>query len=395
MASTAASTTSGRITIPGPPPRGASSTERCLSRANSRMSRTSNAQSPRSSPLPVRLKPSGPGKASGKRVRTLAVQGPLDPRPPWPAATSAVTTAPSGSPASGRATFLWFGRLRVRALGRLLRADLRRRVCDQPAGGDLDLRHHLPGEGQVEGASLRGRHLQHVTRTEVLNRPHLAKQLALRGLHPQTDQIRVVELLGILRRRQGRARYVETQTAQGLGRITVRHPLDLGQQQPLHLALEPPPELPPAGFIRARAVGDHALRLFGKALAPHQPANPMGADDRGQANPGAAAHCGSSPEPQASAEASPSPPAASALSAAAASSASRRRSSASRRRSCAFALGWLFLVCSRRSRGGISSASLKKRATRSLGTAPWLSQCFTRSSLMTRRSACSRGSMGL
>src|SRR5271163_747847 len=71
-ASTARPSTSGFITMPGPPPAGVSSTERCLSMAKLRISTTSSAQAPDAKALPARLPPSGPGNMSGKMVRTLA-----------------------------------------------------------------------------------------------------------------------------------------------------------------------------------------------------------------------------------------------------------------------------------------------------------------------------------
>src|SRR5690348_4117007 len=72
-ASSAASTTSGRITIPAPPPNGVSSTVLCLSVAKLRMSEVSSRHSPFSKALPARLCPSGPGNISGNRVSTRAV----------------------------------------------------------------------------------------------------------------------------------------------------------------------------------------------------------------------------------------------------------------------------------------------------------------------------------
>ena len=61
----AAATTSGRSTIPAPPPAGVSSTLRCLSVAKSRMFRVSSDQIPSSSARPAKLAPSGPGNMSG------------------------------------------------------------------------------------------------------------------------------------------------------------------------------------------------------------------------------------------------------------------------------------------------------------------------------------------
>src|SRR3954471_17355893 len=77
-ASSAASTTSGRITIPAPPPNGVSSTLLCLSVAKLRTSEVSSRHRPFSKALPARLCPSGPGNISGNRVSTRAVQGPCD-----------------------------------------------------------------------------------------------------------------------------------------------------------------------------------------------------------------------------------------------------------------------------------------------------------------------------
>src|SRR5215467_13088294 len=68
------SSTSGRITMPGPPPNGASSTVRCLSRAKSRMSTVSRRQIPSAKALPASEQPSGPGNISGNNVITVAVQ---------------------------------------------------------------------------------------------------------------------------------------------------------------------------------------------------------------------------------------------------------------------------------------------------------------------------------
>src|SRR5882724_3674372 len=70
----AAAATSARITMPGPPPADVSSTERCLPRPCSRMSRTSSCQRFFSSALPSSEMPSGPGNISGKRVRMVADQ---------------------------------------------------------------------------------------------------------------------------------------------------------------------------------------------------------------------------------------------------------------------------------------------------------------------------------
>src|SRR3546814_9415511 len=71
----AASITSGRMTMPAPPPNGVSSTVRCLSRAWQRMSTVSTAHSPASNALPASDAPSGPGNISGNSVSTTARHG--------------------------------------------------------------------------------------------------------------------------------------------------------------------------------------------------------------------------------------------------------------------------------------------------------------------------------
>src|SRR5262244_1356476 len=119
----AASITSARITMPGPPPNGVSSTERCLSRAKSRMSTVSSDQIPASSALPASEWPSGPGNISGKIVSTLARQ-----------------------PAIAALALL---------LRRRLAAGLGRRVDHQPPARDIDDRHRLAGEGHREAAAVR------------------------------------------------------------------------------------------------------------------------------------------------------------------------------------------------------------------------------------------------
>src|SRR5690554_5774769 len=73
-ASTAAATTSARITMPGPPPAGVSSTERCRSVAKSRISTASRVHFRVSSARPASDTPSGPGNISGKSVSTVADQ---------------------------------------------------------------------------------------------------------------------------------------------------------------------------------------------------------------------------------------------------------------------------------------------------------------------------------
>ena len=70
-ASIARASTSARITMPGPPPAGVSSTRRCLSVACSRMS-TLERPEPGRQRLAGEAQPSGPGNISGKIVSTVA-----------------------------------------------------------------------------------------------------------------------------------------------------------------------------------------------------------------------------------------------------------------------------------------------------------------------------------
>src|SRR5260221_714591 len=99
-ASTARASTSARITMPGPPPAGVSSTERCLSLACARISTASRLQRLAASALPARLKPSGPGNISGKMVRTVARHMLLNPA----RAANSVLPSPlwGGSPAEAQ-----------------------------------------------------------------------------------------------------------------------------------------------------------------------------------------------------------------------------------------------------------------------------------------------------
>ena len=63
------------MTIPGPPPKGVSSTVRCLSRAKSRMSTVSSTHLPSDSACPASECASGPGNISGNSVMARAVHG--------------------------------------------------------------------------------------------------------------------------------------------------------------------------------------------------------------------------------------------------------------------------------------------------------------------------------
>src|SRR5471032_1436597 len=63
---------SGFITMPAPPPKGASSTVPWRSLANRLMSTVDSSHVPSCNALPARLSPSGPGNISGKSVSAVA-----------------------------------------------------------------------------------------------------------------------------------------------------------------------------------------------------------------------------------------------------------------------------------------------------------------------------------
>src|SRR5476651_718766 len=127
-ASIAAMATSARITMPGPPPAGVSSTVRCLPSPCSRMSRTSRFQRFFSSALPRSETPSGPGNISGNRVRTVADQL-LD-------MVCAVIV-------------LWHRN-------------------NKETLGDINHRHGFAGEGQVHAVAVGALQFDHVTGAEIV-----------------------------------------------------------------------------------------------------------------------------------------------------------------------------------------------------------------------------------
>ena len=71
-ASSAAQSTSARMTMPGPPPAGVSSTARWRPTPCSRICRVSRPQTPRESASPASDRPKGPGNISGNSVRIVA-----------------------------------------------------------------------------------------------------------------------------------------------------------------------------------------------------------------------------------------------------------------------------------------------------------------------------------
>src|SRR5262245_64672077 len=193
-ASTARASTSGRITMPGPPPAGVSSTERCLSVACARMATASSVHRPAASALPARLKPSGPGNISGKMVRMVARHMMLD-------LTDSLVFRFSSGAAVARRVF-------------------RRRHHDAPAR-DVDAGHEGGGEWHHDSGSPRLRpQFQDVACAEIVNRRHRADLGAVRGDGAKSDQIGVVELVGG-GRRQTLAQHEQPEIGEPLCRVAI------------------------------------------------------------------------------------------------------------------------------------------------------------------------------
>src|SRR4051812_36304481 len=189
-AAIASDSTSGLITMPAPPPNGASSTVPWRSLANRRISTASSAHTPSVNARPARLSPSGPGNISGKSVSAVARH------------TSAL----------------------VLLLGRAACEQTRRRRDHNLAALDVDLGHRLVGEGQHHSA----RHLHHRPGAEIVEGHYLPPIPAVRADRLQTDQIGLVPL-PIAGARQALALHVEPQTPQCLGRRAIGYALDPGQ----------------------------------------------------------------------------------------------------------------------------------------------------------------------
>src|ERR1700733_1977182 len=177
VASMARPSTSAFITMPGPPPAGVSSTLRCLSVAEFRISATSSDQTPAAKALPARLAPSGPGNISGKIVSTLA---------------------------------------------RHISIALYRRHDDDLACGNVDRRH----VGLVERQQFRfvagfRVHFDQIAGAEIVDGDDGAEFLPGAVDDGQPDEIGMIEFVRLFRRRQPFARHVELGVLQELGGITI------------------------------------------------------------------------------------------------------------------------------------------------------------------------------
>src|ERR1700752_2129786 len=173
-ASIAAARMSARSTMPGPPPAGVSSTLRCLSVAELRISRASSSHRPDVSALPARLTPSGPGNISGNSVRMVARQ------------VIALCLCKRG----------------------LFALDFLRQFDHDAAAGDVDSRHHGICERQQHGRALWRCDLYDVAGAEIMDGDDAADRLVC-GIHRgEPDQVGVVVLVAISGR-QFLTRHVE------------------------------------------------------------------------------------------------------------------------------------------------------------------------------------------
>src|SRR5690554_6805609 len=180
--------------MPGPPPAGVSSTERCLSRANPRMSTASSRQSPASSALPASDTPSGPGNISGKSVRTLA----------------------------DHASVIVLLRLAVPE-----RAG--RRIDHDPPARNVDLGDILVREAhQHRLAAFGGRDLEEVARPEILDPGDAAIIPAIQPHRTEADEVGIVPALLITTRPgQTLARHIKLRASERRRHVAVIHPFEL------------------------------------------------------------------------------------------------------------------------------------------------------------------------
>src|SRR5690606_7130871 len=145
--SSARASTSAFITMPGPPPAGVSSTVRWRSVAWSRIL-TASSDHRESSALPARLMPSGPGNISGNKVSTLARHRLI----------------------RSVSLFCVFVLVLVQVLGFVVFAVVaRRRIDDDTAGRDIDLRHRLPRERHQQRPARHPTNLDHVAGAEIMD----------------------------------------------------------------------------------------------------------------------------------------------------------------------------------------------------------------------------------
>ena len=186
----AASTTSGRSTMPAPPPNGVSSTVRWRSVAKSRMLTASSDQMSDCSARPASECASGPGNISGNSVSTEARQA-----------------------------------MRAQPASRTSAGDVHggRRHDHDAAGRHIDLRHAGAGERQQQRLAAFLLDLQTCAGAVVMDGADRAEARAIGIERMQPDQVRQIELV-FLRLRQLRPIDIEPRIGQRLGRRRGRPP---------------------------------------------------------------------------------------------------------------------------------------------------------------------------
>src|SRR5258705_4811531 len=188
-ASSASPHGSGRITMPGPPPYGLSSTVRCTSWVQSRRSCTSTRRWPVASARPTSDSSNG-ARYSGKIVTT--------------------STFTNTSFDSRR-------NLYVEKTVRRIQYDL--------AAGDVHFGHDGPYERDQPGTAIQQPHDKQITRGRVIDAQHLTEVFAVGQFRTQAHQLVVVELLGIFRCRHRGTVHAEQHPPQLVGHVPVGIPL--------------------------------------------------------------------------------------------------------------------------------------------------------------------------
>ena len=122
------------------------------------------------------------------------------------------------------------------------RGDEARAVGDHdPAAGDVDLGHQRLHERHQRLPAVRGRDPEQVLGAAVHEAGDGAERRAVLVVRREVDQLVVVELVGVVRRRVGRDRGVQDDPAGGLGRGAVGQLLEGDAAAPSRAAATRPP----------------------------------------------------------------------------------------------------------------------------------------------------------
>src|SRR5258706_10682318 len=278
-ASMASASTSARITMPGPPAAGVSSTLRWRSVAESRMARAASAHRPDASALPARLTPSGPGNISGNRVRTVARQ-----------VIRKVTELLRPSYAGSTRVSIIFAKRWIAGSSpamttgvRILALDLIRQFDHHTPAPKIDPGHHGMGERQQHGRAIRRCDLDDIAGAEIVDRDNAAKRLA-RGIHRgEPDQVGVVIFI-LADVRQFFARDIEFDAIETFGLLARRDALQRRDQMPFRLAHVRHLELTRAVLCHERAIVLYRQCVFRERPKLHRTAHTMRGADSGDAN---------------------------------------------------------------------------------------------------------------